>query len=462
MTANTTREKAPSSVRVQRVPLSSQQKGWLEKAYSLLDVKRAIQLNVDLTNIYSYTGYEKEINEFIVDYWRRLDINADYQEMDPTMGNAIAKLKGDGSGPTLLVICPSDVHWTGDPERDGLQWGDPMRRDNLLPAQVEGQTVIGLGSNNVKAMVASIMLAIEAIRKAEVPLRGTLVGGIAAGGAPATSPPEEQRKNVSLGVGVLHMLTHGLWGDFALYHKPGWQVGWEDTSMNYFKIRVRGNPQYMANESNPQRPYRVLTDTARIVMHMDKWAAQYRENAKGGTFTPAAAINSIRVGRPDKPNWSPAISEIFMDIRGAPWSSSIETYHMLEKELQKLKAETPGMDAEVEMFVSSPGGHTDPNSWIVQSAIRGSQYVDGDTSDIYVGRTAGQTEAGILHSWGIPTAKISGTPEGEAVSPELPDDISGFTMSGSYGPYLINAAKTMIYAIVDTLTRTREEVGLDY
>ena len=462
MTDKITRSNAPSSVQVQRVPFSSQQQVWLEKAYSSLDVERAVQLNLELTNIYSYTGFEKEINEFIVDYWKRLDIDACYHAMDPTMGNAIAKLKGDGSGPTLLLVCPVDTHWTGDPKKDGLQWGDPMRRDNLLPAQVEGQTVIGLGSNNVKAMVASIMLAIEAIRKAEIPLRGTLIGGIAAGGAPAISPPEEPRKNVSLGVGILHMLTHGLWGDFALYHKPGWKVSWEDTSMNYFKIRVRGNPQYMGTESNLDRPYRVLTDTARIVLHMDKWASQYRENEKGGTFIPAAAINSIRVGRPDKPNWSPAISEIFMDIRGAPWSSSIEISQMLSKELEKLKAETPGLDAEVEMFVSSPGGHTDPKNWIVQSAIRGSQYVDGDRRDVYVGRHAGQTEAGILHSWGIPTAKISGTSEGEAVSPELPDDISGFTMSGSYGPYLIKGAKTMIYAIVDTLTRTREEVGLNY
>lgn len=129
-----TRRNAPSSVQVQRVPFSSQQQSWLEKAYSSLDVERAVQLNLELTNIYSYTGFEKEINEFIVDYWKRLDIDASYHPMDPTMGNAIAKLKGDGSGPTLLLVCPVDTHWTGDPKKDGLQWGDPMRRDNLLPA----------------------------------------------------------------------------------------------------------------------------------------------------------------------------------------------------------------------------------------------------------------------------------------------------------------------------------------
>ena len=71
MTDKITRRNAPSSVQVQRVPFSSQQQVWLEKAYSSLDVERAVQLNLELTNIYSYTGFEKEINEFIVDYWNR-------------------------------------------------------------------------------------------------------------------------------------------------------------------------------------------------------------------------------------------------------------------------------------------------------------------------------------------------------------------------------------------------------
>ena len=82
----------------------------------------------------------------------------------------------------------------------------------------------------------------------------------------------------------------------------------------------------------------------------------------------------------------------------------------------------------------------------------------GDQSDEYQGAGAGQTEAGILRTWGIPTARISGSPP----NPELPADITGFTMSGAYAPYLIKAAKVMIYAAVDTLTRTRVETGLPY
>ena len=39
---------AQKTVRVQRVPLSSQQSDWIEKAWSLLDVKKALDLDVAL------------------------------------------------------------------------------------------------------------------------------------------------------------------------------------------------------------------------------------------------------------------------------------------------------------------------------------------------------------------------------------------------------------------------------
>ena len=86
------------------------------------------------------------------------------------------------------------------------------------------------------------------------------------------------------------------------------------------------------------------------------------------------------------------------------------------------------------------------------------QFLEGDQSDEYQGAGAGQTEAGILRTWGIPTARISGSPP----NPELPADNHRLHDVGGLRAYLIKAAKVMIYAAVDTLTRTRAETGLPY
>ena len=127
--------------------------------------------HVNLTNIYSPTGYEKEVNNYIVDLWKGSGVDASYQEMDQEQGNAIARLQGSGDGPTVLLCCPVDTHWKGNIKDDGLQWGDPRRRDNLRPAQVEGQTVIGPGSMNDKGFVVSIMMAVEALQGVAPPLK---------------------------------------------------------------------------------------------------------------------------------------------------------------------------------------------------------------------------------------------------------------------------------------------------
>jgi acetylornithine deacetylase/succinyl-diaminopimelate desuccinylase-like protein len=450
---------AQKTVQVQRVPLSLQQTDWIEKAWSFLDVKKALDLDVALTNIYSPTGYEKEVNNFIVDFWRKLGVDSFYQEMDPEQGNAIGRFKGSGNGPTLLLCCPVDTHWKGSIKDDGLQWGDPMRRDNLRPAQIEGQTVIGLGSSNDKGLAVSIMMAVEALARAGVQFRGTLNAAILAGGAPAISAEDEPRKNISLCAGALHALTRGITGDYCLFHKPGYGVSWEEPGMLYFRIRVKDDPSYMGNESNTQRPYRAIQDTARILQEIDKWYLTYREKYAASNFSPSISANGIRAGRPDKPNWSPAITEIFLDMRPGPWMSPMEAKYIFDEMMYEILKKYPGMQAEWEMYTAMPGGRTEPNNWIIQSSIRGAQMVDGDTSDTYEESGAGQTEAGVLRTWGLPTARISGG----ATNPELPADVArGFTMSGAYAPNLVKASKTMIYAIVDTLTRSREETGLTY
>jgi len=451
---------SPAGVRVQRPPLSPRQRDWIERAWASLDVQRAIELDVKLVNIWSYTGHEREINEWAVDRWRTEGLEARYQPIDSEQGNALCRLGGTGDGPTLLLLCPIDTHWAGSVEQDGLQWGDPPRRDNMLPAQVQGQTVVGLGSNNAKACATAIMMAIDAIRRAGVELRGTLLAALAAGGAPASSPPGETRQAISGGAGVLHMLTHGVAPDFALYHKPGYHVAWEDMGLQQFRVRLHGQPQYLGLEEDG---YRVSSDTARFVLAFNEWASEHRVTGRQGKFVPRAAANAVRLGRPDKPNWSPSISEVFVDIRSAPGQPAVETARLFERVMERILDANPGMRAEWEMVLSLPGGSTEPQTWIVQSAIRGAQLVDGDKSLDYEDcRPVTQSEAGLLYTWGIPTAKVFGGPgpTGRLPNPEHPADIDGFTMSCAYGPYIVKAAQVLSYAIVDTLTRSRDEVGI--
>lgn len=449
-----------SPIPVLASPLSSSQAKWLDEAFSFLEEKRALELNETLTNIYSHTGHEREINEYIVSHFKAIGMDSSYQSIDPKMGNAFIRITGDGTGPTLLAISPVDTHWSGDEDLDGVQWGTPMRRDNSLPAQVQGQTIIGLGSNNVKSTMTALILAVEAIRAAKIPLKGSLIAAFVAGAAPALSPDHEERENISFGAGVLHMLTRGIWSDFALYHKPGWDVTWDDTSLNYFKISVFDEPQYLGTSYNRENPYRLLKDIVRVIEFVDTFGEGQQNNTIQGNPIASVSMNSIQFGRPDKPNWSPAQADLFLDIRGNSNRSPLDICQLLKRDLKEFLSKHPGMRLDVSQYASIPGASTDSGNWIVQSAIRASQFVTREVSKTYPTFRSGQTEASLLRLWGIPTAKVGGTGPLSGLSPDLPEEIKGFTMSGSYAPYIIKSAQVLIYTIIDTLTRTKSECGI--
>ena len=272
--------------------------------------------------------------------------------------------------------------------------------------------------------------------------------------------PSETRQNVGQGAGLRYMIERGLGADMALYHKPGYHVSWFDEGLSEFRVLVRGTPGYMANECDG---YTTVTNTARLLLALDQWGEEYRRTASSGPFRARLAVNAARIGRPDKPNWSPAVAEVFADLRTPPWTGADEALALFETAMARIMHEYPAMDLAWERIAWLPGGQTDPANWIVQSAIRGALAVDGHQASTYTSRPAGQTEMGLLASAGVPTAKIFGGPgvPGNLPNPELPADLrQGFTMSGAYGPHIVKAAQVMVYVIVDTLTRTREEVGL--
>src|ERR1700758_4804783 len=98
----------PSDVPVKPVPLSREQRGWLEQAVSHIDEDRMRAFNCAITSIHSPTGEERTASEWMVQQMRGLRIDAFYQPLDECAGNAVGQLKGTGGGPSLLLYAPID------------------------------------------------------------------------------------------------------------------------------------------------------------------------------------------------------------------------------------------------------------------------------------------------------------------------------------------------------------------
>jgi acetylornithine deacetylase/succinyl-diaminopimelate desuccinylase-like protein len=447
----------PSDVPVKPVPLSREQRGWLEHAVSLITEERMRTFNCAITSIHSTTGAERAASEWMVQQMRGLGIDVFYQPLDECSGNAVGQLKGRGGGPALLLYAPIDTHLRADPHED-VPWVGPELRPDMLPNAyvADNGDVIGLGSANPKGMITALTEAVRCVRSAGVPLMGDVILAFAGGGMPSMQPKGETRQNHGLSSGVTYMLNHGVTADFAIICKPGWAAAWEEVGLCWFKVTVRGQMGYAGMTRSFPNFRNAVVHAATFVLALEEWLPKYQERNTSGLCSPQGAIAAIRGGWPHKPAFSTAATEVYIDLRCNPRTSPAAVKAQFAEAMHEICAKHPELTLDWDMYAAYPGSYTDPENWIVQSTMRGWEFVEGTTHHAITG-TSGQTDASALRNLGIPTVRIGYPPV-----PTIPPAWQGFGGLGvSHIPNLARVTRAIIYAIIDTCTRSRTAVGLD-
>jgi acetylornithine deacetylase/succinyl-diaminopimelate desuccinylase-like protein len=443
-----------TSAQVVSAPLSTEQQAWLERAWQAVDAAELADLDLALTSIPSPTGQERRIAEFLVQHLRAAGLESTYQAIDDEQGNAVGRLRGSGDGPDLLLYAPTDTAFSGD-DAEELPWlGESVRADLAPHGFRDGEYVVGLGAENPKAYVTCVVAAAIAVKRAGVPLRGSLLVGLGAGGMPTNRRPGQRRANVGQGNGCSFMLEQGVRGDFAILAKPGYAVAWEEVGLCWFRVRVRGRLGYTGIRHIV--PYKnPIVDAARVIAGLEEWFPRYSARHTSGLVAPQGSIGAIQGGWPHKPAFVPAATDLYVDIRVSPRSDPLQVKRELGEALAEIQAAYPGLEVDHDMILSIPGTSTDPRNWIVQSLMRAWEQREGRPHTPIMG-TSGATDAAILRGRGIPTARL-GLPR----TPP-PPDYPGFSMGAASPAAMQRLAECLIYAIVDTCTRDRAAVGLGH
>jgi len=435
---------------------SPQQREWLSAALAAVDADELRRLALEMTAIPSPTGAEGQLAEYLVGRLGAAGFDAAYQQIDDEQGNATARYRGDGSGPSLLLFAPIDTHLAGNVEDDGPWAGLSAERTDLrTTAFFEDGSVVGLGAENPKGHAACVIAAAEAVRRAGIPLTGDLLVGLAAGGMPVNASPLRRitRANVGQGNGCSYMLEQGFRGDFAVIAKPGFAVAYEEVGLCWFKLTVGGTFDYAgrgrhATHRNP------IVDASRVVAALEDWFPKYTAHNTSGLVAPQGSIGAIEGGWPEKPAFIPAACHLYLDMRISPRTTPTDVHRQLDAALAEIRAAHPGLDVRSEMILAIPGGSTDPDNWIVRSAVHAWESVAGRPHEVRTG-TSGATDANILRGRGIPTARI-GIPPGAAI-----DRFKNvFSMGVVSVDALVGLTRSLVTIAIDTCTRTTAEVGL--
>jgi acetylornithine deacetylase/succinyl-diaminopimelate desuccinylase-like protein len=449
---------APDVLKVASAELSAEQRAWLEAAWARVDANVLRTLAAEMTSIPSPTGEERALAEFLADRLRLAGLDARYQPIDDRQGNAVGRLEGAGDGPDLLLYAPIDTLTAGLADED-VPWIGPELRPDMRPeATFDGNWVVGLGAANPKGHGACLIAAAEAVAGAGIPLPGSLLVGMGAGGMPTNRRDADHldRWNAGQGAGCSFLLEQGAHADFALIAKPGWSVDWEEVGLCWFRVRVRGLYGYVG--ARHRIPYRnPIVHAATVVQELEAWFPQYAERNTSGLVAPQGQVGHIRGGWERTASLSPAACDLLVDLRVSPRTPPIEVRRQFGAEMEAIRGRHPEIELDWDMVLAIPGTSTPPDTWIVQSTARAWEAVEERPYEPPPGFTSGATDANILRNRGIPTARIGmpklASPDGREVDFALGMNAVDVASMG-------RLTRAIVYAIIDTCGRTRREIGL--
>ncbi|MBA6420993.1 acetylornithine deacetylase [Pseudomonas sp. 5Ae-yellow] len=436
-----------------RIPFSAEQMKWYEQACAKIDPKRLQKLLFDLTDIHSPTGSARAASEFMVQHLSSIGMSSRYMPMSTISGNALGEYRGSGGGASVMLYSPIDTHLDCD-ESEKILTGEAGEADMQARAQIVDDWVFGLGSSNPKGMIATLTEVATALIEAEVPLMGDLLVGLADGGMPVNI---SSRQNAGMSSGVLHLLNRGAMPDFAIVMKPWNWVYHEEPGMAWFKLRVHGSLGYAGVPRGTPGFRSSVVPAATVIQELEQWIIEYAERNTSGVVKPHGWISGVRGGDPERPAFPSAVTEIFFDVRVNPRTSPAEVRAQFADFVRQLQAKHQELDLDWEMYGSVPGGTTDPENWIVQSCKRGWEHIEqrphGQPELL-----GGQTDGAALRRYGVPTARVGWPWPAQGAPLPVAEGLGG--MGATYIPDLLPCAHKIMYALIDTLTRSRHDLEL--
>jgi len=157
-----------------------------------------VKLTQDLIRIPSHKdtpGREKEVSEFIYQFCYNNEIEAELKRVDGDRKNVYIRLSGNGTGPTLMLNGHTDTV--------------PPYNMSIPPfnAEIRDGFIWGRGGNDMKGAVASMIIALLALKRSKVQLSGDVIVACVVG--------EEEKSE-----GTEELVLSGIKADAAIVGEP--------------------------------------------------------------------------------------------------------------------------------------------------------------------------------------------------------------------------------------------------
>ncbi|MHA1886167.1 MAG: ArgE/DapE family deacylase [Promethearchaeota archaeon] len=373
----------------------------------------------DLVKIPSVSGKEEEVQKFIFQKLSELDLNPEYVYPDISIleksddyfkttsfvkygyenrPNVMATLKGSGNGKSIClsghvdVVSPEPVeHWSHDP------WG----------GEIDGDFLYGRGASDMKAGVAAIIFAVQALIETQTQLQGDVI---------IETTTDEEDGGIG---GNLYMRLTQPKTDAAIITEPGGlSIGIASAGVMYFRVAVKGIPAHAANAHFGVNAILKMQPIIEALTSLNE-TRQKKISYKYAEVDPrmkgrATTLNIGVINSGDWPSTVPALCVLQCRIGFPPGETREMVMDQVEATIQKTANKDPWLKEhppDVEWFGWKARPHEqDPEHPFVKLIDNKVQEL-ANIQPIYVGGSAG-LDARFFVNNGIPAVTIGPYGEG--------------------------------------------------
>ena len=325
---------------------------------ALIDKEEVAQFALELCNIDSAVGHEREVADHVFGWLEREGFAARRIGLFAERFNVLGRLPGSGGGKSLIFNSHFD---TAVPRNKDL-----VHHDTQSPvyhsAWREGDMLIGEGICNDKGPMAAFLLAARAVRRSGHQLKGDLLvsGAISeTGGEPADDDAPGAYPE-SKDMGARFLVTHGGVADYALVAEgTGFGLVWVEAGEFWYKLTLRSDQPpfytpYLPKRTSLAKSPNMIVVAAAAISAIEDWAADYEMRnvykSAGGTVAPKAQVGGIRSGDHHKPQMSPQVCHLYLDVRSVPGQDPVRTGESISRAVTRA-----GIVNSIEIYHYRPG-----------------------------------------------------------------------------------------------------------
>ena len=299
-----------------------------QRVLDAVNTDEMVRLAQELVRVPSFKTEETEVGRFLEGYLSERGYEVQSQEVEPGRFQTIATLRGTGGGKSFMLNGHTDI--------DPLAMG--WKRDPWSPS-IEDDRIYGAGIRNMKAGVASMITAAEALRTSGVERRGDVVIACVVG-------------ELQGGVGTIYLCENGPLADMAVIPEPHGANNILTTHAGVVELAVHiiGNSRHIVRKDEAIDAIANLAKAIPAINSVE-FTHTPREDLPG---LPRINVGAIIGGRGRDydlrgPNWVSDFCTALVDVRFLPGMSSESVRADIERTLDAIKSDDPDFQYEIEM-----------------------------------------------------------------------------------------------------------------